>query len=85
VGLVEPRAAAREWGWGGQGQTVASARGGGFFGGRFQHPQKWHWGDRRGRGAGLRLGGRLHWGSEEYVVVAGQGRGGEGLIGRQQS
>jgi len=38
VGLVEPRAAAREWGWGGQGQTVASSRGGGFLGGRFRHP-----------------------------------------------
>jgi len=42
VGPVKPRAAARKWGWGGQGQARASARGWCVRGWRIWHPQKLH-------------------------------------------
>jgi len=50
-----------------------------------RQPQRWRWGGRLGRGAGLGLGGRLHRGSKEDVIETGQGWGGEGLIGGKEA
>jgi len=80
------------WSWGlrcgrreGKGQAVAGLRCGGLISGRIRHPQKWCWGDRLGRGVGLRLGGWRCRGSKEDVIEMRQGWGEERLIGREGS